>query len=86
MAHADFFRINVSVIDMHRLADSILYISNAFHHTNVPIHERVYVSTPPYYIDWFDKYYPNFPLNQDYGQFFLQCMNGIQGKKTSVPH
>ena len=64
---------------MHRLAARILYASNLFHNTNVPVHEIVCVSSPPYYIDWFQIYLPNVPLKQDDGQFFHQCMNGIQG-------
>ena len=62
---------------MHRLTARILDVSNAFQNTNVPIHEIVCVSPPPYYLDWFEIYYPNVLLNQDDGTFFLQCMNGI---------
>ena len=47
--------------------------------TNVPIHERVCVGPLPYYLYWFEKYYPNVPLNLDDGLFYPQCMNGIQG-------
>ena len=65
---------------MHRLTDRIVDVSNIFQNTNVPIHERVCVSPPPYYIDWFERSYPNVPLNRDDGTFCLQCMNGIQGK------
>ena len=50
---------------MHRLTARILDVSNAFQNTNVPIHERVCVSPPPYYLDWFLRYYPNVPLNRD---------------------
>ena len=68
---------------MHRLTVSILDVSNLFHNTNVSIHERVCVSPPPYYIDWFERYYPNVNLNRNDGIFFLQYMNGIQGTNTS---
>ena len=64
---------------MHRLTAMILYVSNAFQNTNVTINERVCVIPPPYYLDWFERSYPNIPLNQDYGLFYLQYMNGIQG-------
>ena len=79
MAHADSFRINISIASMHRLAAIILDVNNAFQNKNVPIHERVCVSPPPYYLDWFERSYPNVPLNRDDGPFFLQCINGIQG-------
>ena len=49
--------------DMHRLNDRILDVSNAFQNKNVPIHERVCVSPPHYYLDWFEISYPNVPLN-----------------------
>ena len=68
---------------MHRLTARILDVSNEFHNTNFPIHEIVCVSPPPYYIYWFGRYFPNFHLNRDDGPFFLQCMNVIQGGKSS---
>ena len=68
---------------MHRLAARILDVSNALQNKNVPIHERVCFSPPPYYLDWFERYYPNIPLNRDDGQFLLHYMNVIQGTKPS---
>ena len=53
VSHADSFIINIDIAAIHRLTASILYISNAFKNTNVPIHERVCISTPPYYLNWF---------------------------------
>ena len=47
---------------MHRLTVRILDDSNAFKNTNVPIHEIVCVIPPPYYLDWFERYYPNVRL------------------------
>ena len=64
---------------MHRLTAKILDFSNEFQNTNVPILEIVCVSPPPYYLNWFERPYPNVPLNRDDGPFFTQCMNGIQG-------
>ena len=52
--NADSFRIKISITAMYRLTDRILDISNEFQNTNFPIHERVCVSSPPYYIDWFE--------------------------------
>ena len=48
---------------MHRLTARILDVSNAFQNTNVPIHERVCTSPTPYYLDWFERTYPDVPLN-----------------------
>ena len=79
--HADSFRINIAIADMHRLTARIFYVSNLFQNKNVPIYEIVCVIPPPYYIDWFEIYYPNFPLSRDEVIFCLRCINGIQGTK-----
>ena len=71
MAHAESFRINIAIAYMHRLTSWILDVSNAFQNTNVPIHERVCVIPPSYYINCFESLYPNVPLNLDYGTFFF---------------
>ena len=75
---------------MHRLTTSILDISNEFKNTSVPIHERVSFSPPRYYLDWFERSYPNVPLNRYDGPFCLQFMNGIQvknpaGRQWNIP-
>ena len=69
---------------MHRLTASILYVSTAFQNTNVPIHEKVCVSKPPYYPDWFEIYHPNVSLNRYDGPFFLQFINVIQVTKPYI--
>ena len=63
---------------MHWFTDRILDVSNSFQNTNVPIHERVCFIPTPYYLEWFEKYYPNIYTNQYHGPFYLQCVNGIQ--------
>ena len=72
---------------MHIFTVRVLDVSNAFHNTNVPIHvpihEGVYFSPPPYYLDWFEIYYPNFLLNIYKGPFCLQCMNEKKGTKPA---
>ena len=83
MAHTDSFRINIAIAAIHILTARILDVSNTFHNTNFPIHDRVYVSPPPYYLDFFEISYLNFPLTRDDGPFFLQCMNVIQGTKPA---
>ena len=44
--------INIAIIYMHIINAIIFYVSNAFHNTNVPIHEILCVSPSPYYLDW----------------------------------
>ena len=81
IAHADSFRINISIADMYRLTARILDVSNEFKNKFFPFHERGCVNPTHYYIDWFGISYPNVPLNRDDGQFYIQCMDIIQGKK-----
>ena len=66
---------------MHRLIVRTLNLINDFQNKNFPNHERVCVSPPPYYLDWFKKSYLNVPLNRYDGTFCLQFMNGIKGTK-----
>ena len=40
---------------MHKPTESILYVINDSHNKNVPIHEKVCVIPPPYYLDWFEN-------------------------------
>ena len=58
MAHACSFRINIDIVDMHIVNSSILDVSDAFQNKNVPIYEIVCFSSPPYYLDWFERYHP----------------------------
>ena len=81
MSHADSLRIKIAIAAMHILTARILDVSNALHNTNITINERVCVSSPPYYLEWFEKYYPNVPLNGNDVSFCLQCMNVINGTK-----
>ena len=71
VAHADSFRINIAIIYMHRLTSRVLDVSNAFQNTNLPIHEIVCVISPPYYLDLFERSYPNVHLNLDDDPFFF---------------
>ena len=83
VAHVDYSRINIDIADIHRLADRILDVINIFQNKNVPINEILCVSPPTYYLYWFERSYPNVPLNQDYGPFCIQCTNGIQEEKPT---
>ena len=75
VAHAESFIFNIAIADMRRLTSSTLNVSNIGQNTNVPIHEIVCVSSPSYFLDWFEISYPNVPLNIDEVTFCIQCMN-----------
>ena len=81
MAHADSLRTKISIAAMHRITDTIIYVSNEFQNTNVPIREIVCVGPLPYYLDCFEISYSNVTLNLHDGLLCLQCMNRIQGTK-----
>ena len=83
VAHADSFRINIDIAAMCRLTASILDVSNVFQNKNIPINERVCLSPTTYYLDWYERTYPNVTLNLDDGLFFLRFINEIQGTKPS---
>ena len=83
MAYAGSFKTNIAITAMHILNARVLYVSNVFQNINVTIHEIFCVSPPPYYLDWFERSYPNVPLNRYDGTFCLQCMNIIQGTKIA---
>ena len=64
MTHYDSFIINIAIAYIHIITARVLYISNDFYNKNVPINERVFVIPPPYYLYWFEKYYPNVIINK----------------------
>ena len=82
VAEADSFRIKNSIASMHRLTTMIL--GNESNNKIVPIHDRVCVNSPPYYLNWFEISYPNVPPNIYDGSLCLQCMNGIKVKFPAV--
>ena len=84
MTHPDSFIISITIADMNRLTARVLDVSNALHNINVNIHERVYVSPPPYYMLLFEIFYLNNHLNRYEGPFCLQYMSVIQGTKPAV--
>ena len=74
VACAEYFRINITITDIHRLNSSIWDISNDFQNKHFPINERFCVIPPPYYLDCYEKYHLNSHFNLDYVHFCLQCM------------
>ena len=71
VTHFDYFTINVAIADMHRPTVRCLCVIDTFYNTNSPIHEIFDVSPPPYYMDWFEKYFPIVPLNRHDSPFSL---------------
>ena len=61
--HANYFRINIYIMDIHRLTARIFDVSNGFQNINITIYKRVCVIPLPNYLYWFEKSDPNVPLN-----------------------
>ena len=62
---------------------SIIDIVNCFQSTLIPEEERLVISTPPKYIDWFKRRYPKVKLEESpSNRYVLQLLNGLQGDKS----
>ncbi len=59
----------------------VLDISNAFQNSVIfDPEERVYLSLPPFYLDWFHRQWPDYKLpSLDPSKLALQCLKSIQG-------
>ena len=64
---------------------SILDISNAFQNSIIfDASERVYLSLPPLYLDWFCQQWPDYNLpSLNIKDLVIQCLKSIQGTKDS---
>ncbi len=67
------------------LTINVMDISNAFQSSIVfDPSERVYLSLPPKFLDWFTSKWPDFPLpNNNPTNFVIQCLKSIQGTKDA---
>ena len=63
VSHDENLRIHITITDISILTAMIWDISIDLHNKHFPINEILCVSLPPYNMDWFEQYYPNFLLN-----------------------
>ena len=61
----------------------VLDVVNCFQNTATPIESRVFVTIPPYYIEWYNSRFPEAPLEDDGSGYVLQTINGMQGGKET---
>jgi hypothetical protein len=68
-----------------KLLISILDISNAFQNSIIfDASERVYISLPPLYLDWFRQQWPDYDLpSLKIKELVLQCIKCIQGTRDA---
>jgi hypothetical protein len=64
---------------------SILDISNAFQNSIIfDASDRVYLSLPPLYLDWFRQQWPDYQLpSHNIKDLVIQCLKSIQGTKDA---
>ena len=63
VTHYDYLRINITIMDIHILTARIWDVRNDFQNKHFHINKIVCVSLPPYNMEWFEQYLPNFLLN-----------------------
>eukprot|EP00978_Attheya_sp_CCMP212_P041486 scaffold238472_cov35-Attheya_sp.AAC.1 len=80
-------RITIALASGHNMTlVAIADVKNAFQNTMIPVAERVHVTLPPYYLQWFKRKYPKVqitPLEEDGDKYCLQSVNAIQGTKPA---
>ena len=82
-ASAFTIRLTLSFASSQGLIIGILDVVNCFQNTLVAINERLVVTTPPYWMDWFKLRYPECKLKQDPNdKYVIQICNGIQGDRA----
>ena len=60
VSHSDSFRIIIAIMDTNRITERACDVNDDLRNTNVPIHEKVSVGPPPYYLGWFKNLTPMF--------------------------
>ncbi len=81
----DSVRILLSIAAYSGLLISIMDISNAFQNSIIfDATERVYISLPPLYLDWFRQQWPDYTLpSLNVKDLVIQCLKSIQGTKDA---
>jgi hypothetical protein len=66
------------------LTSAILDVENCFQNDAIKPEQRLFVTAPPLYIQWFKETYPDIKLEQaPDGKYVLQTINGMQGRKDA---
>jgi len=81
----DSIRILLNLAASAGLLISIMDISNAFQNSIIfDASERVYISLPPLYMDWFRQQWPDYILpSLNVKDLVIQCLKSIQGTKDA---
>ena len=60
----------------------IIDVKNCFQCDAIEPHERLFITTPPCYIEWFKMRYPHIKLPEA-DSYVLQTLNGMQGRRDA---
>ena len=85
VASIDGIRMLLNLAASEQLLLSIMDISNAFQNSIIfDASERVYLSLPPLYLDWFRHQWPDYNLpSLNIKELVIQCLKCIQGTKDA---
>jgi len=85
VASIDSLRLLLNLAATENLLISILDISNAFQNSIIfDATERVYLSLPPLYLEWFRQHWPDYDLPSiTTKDLVLQCLKCIQGTRDA---
>ena len=81
----DSIRVLLNIAASSGLTIRLLDVSNAFQNSIIfDATERVYISLPPLFLEWFKHQWPDFPLpSQNPKDLILQCLKTIQGTQDA---
>jgi len=85
VASIDSIRLLFNLAAASGLIISIIDTSNAFQNSIIfDASERVYLSLPPLYLNWFRQQWPDFHLpSLNVKELVIQCLKSIQGTKDA---
>lgn len=88
VASIESIRVLLNVAASNGLIVSILDISNAFQNSIIfDTTEKVYMSLPPLYLEWFKHQWPDYSLpSLNLKELVLQCLKTIQGTHDAGRH
>ena len=85
VGHIDSLRMIMCIAASKQLCCNLLDISDAFQNSIIfDPQEHVYLTLPPWYLEWFQCKWPDFKLaSMDIKLLVLQCLKSIQGTKQA---
>ena len=80
---ASALRMTLLYAAVERLCLAILDIENCFQNTLVEPEDRVVVTLPNFYMEWFRQEYPDYVIDESpSGKYVVQSQRGLQGDRA----